>query len=288
MAILQPHDGSLDRRRQPIRLTMRPPRAIGEGLHAGVFVAVEDLVAVTIEKSIRRRTLAAVIGSLVIASPYSRTTSGRSIEHSGSRYTVRDTIWANPHVTIAVDVESNGSIEHWRVGGSSPQFMSKCGWTKKTLTPGDVITVIGYRFKDGTTAALMRTIVLASGQEMYYRGATAFEGAVRTSGPVIRRLKSFAPVSDRLGGVVACANRPRNPFEQRRVWRDTCLLALGTVVLTTLPRHIAEFLQVSLRQRRRHRQCVVHGGRGLGMSLGPGQHFAMRAQRRRESRQDGV
>ena len=139
----------------------------------------------TIEKSIRRRTLAAVIGSLVIASPL--------LAHHEwpvdrtQRITLHGTVtaitWANPHVTIAVDVESNGSIEHWRVGGSSPQFMSKCGWTKKTLTPGDVITVIGYRFKDGTTAALMRTIVLASGQEMYYGAPPLSKAPCAPQGP---------------------------------------------------------------------------------------------------------
>ena len=44
--------------------------------------------------------------------------------------------WANPHVMIDLDVEANGTIEKWTVGGSSPQFMTTCGWNKKTLTPG--------------------------------------------------------------------------------------------------------------------------------------------------------
>src|SRR5262245_59307637 len=103
------------------------------------------------------RTLAAAVtGSLVVASPL--------LAHHGwpvdrtQRIMLHGTVtaidWANPHVMIAVDVESNGSVEHWMVGGSSPQFMATCGWTKKTLKPGDVITVIGYRFNDGSTTAL--------------------------------------------------------------------------------------------------------------------------------------
>ena len=117
-----------------------------------------------------RTRAAAVIASLVVASPL--------LAHHEwpvdrrQRITLHGTVtaitWANPHVMIAVDVQSNGSIEHWRIGGSSPQFMTTCGWTKNTLKPGDVIAVVGYRFKDGSTAVLMRTIVLPSGQEMYY------------------------------------------------------------------------------------------------------------------------
>src|SRR5262245_49570494 len=107
-----------------------------------------------------RTLVAAVIESLVVASPLLAHHEW-PIDRT-QRITLRGTVtaitWANPHVMIALDVESNGSVEHWRVGGSSPQFMATCGWTKKTLSPGDAITVIGYRFKDGSTAMLMRTI----------------------------------------------------------------------------------------------------------------------------------
>jgi hypothetical protein len=82
--------------------------------------------------------------------------------------TVTAFTWANPHVMIALDVPANGTIEKWKVGGSSPKFMTTCGWDKNKLKPGDVITVIGYRFKDGSNAARLQTIVMANGKEMYY------------------------------------------------------------------------------------------------------------------------
>ncbi len=82
--------------------------------------------------------------------------------------TVTAFAWGNPHVMIALDVQANETIEHWKVGGSSPHFMTTCGWDKKTLKPGDVITVIGYRFKDGSNAARLRTVVMPNGKEMYY------------------------------------------------------------------------------------------------------------------------
>ena len=82
--------------------------------------------------------------------------------------TVTGFAWGNPHVMIALDVRANGTIEKWNVGGSSPQFMTTCGWDKNTLKPKDVITVIGYRFRDGSHAARLRTIVMPDGKEMHY------------------------------------------------------------------------------------------------------------------------
>jgi hypothetical protein len=88
------------------------------------------------------------------------------------RVTIQGTVtaftWANPHVMIALNVPANGTIKQWKVGGSSPQFMAACGWNKKTLKPGDVVTVTGYRFNDGSNAALLHAIVMPNGKEMYY------------------------------------------------------------------------------------------------------------------------
>jgi len=82
--------------------------------------------------------------------------------------TVTALTWANPHVTIAIEVESGGTVEKWILGGSSPKVMTDGGWDKDTLKPGDVITFIGYRFRNGSKVALLQKIVLADGRELYY------------------------------------------------------------------------------------------------------------------------
>jgi hypothetical protein len=46
--------------------------------------------------------------------------------------------------------------------------MTTCGWDKKALKAGDVITVVGYRFRDGSNALRLRTIVMPNGKEMHY------------------------------------------------------------------------------------------------------------------------
>src|SRR5688572_6850870 len=122
-----------------------------------------------------RRTLSlGVIGALVAASPLlahhewpiDRT---RRLTLQG---TVTTFVWGNPHVMITIDVQANGTIERWTVGGSSPNFMTACGWNKQTLKTGDVITVIAHRFKDGSNAARAQTIVMPNGKEMYYGAPT--------------------------------------------------------------------------------------------------------------------
>jgi hypothetical protein len=114
--------------------------------------------------------LLGVIGVLIAASPLLAhhewpVDQTRQVTIQG---TVTAFTWANPHVMIALDVDANGTIEKWKIGGSSPQFMATCGWDKKALKAGDVITVVGHRFKDGSNAVRLRTIVMPNGKGMYY------------------------------------------------------------------------------------------------------------------------
>ena len=67
---------------------------------------------------------------------------------------------------IALDVQANGTIEKWKVGGSSKKNSAINGWDKNTLKPGDVVTGIGFRFSDGSNQAQLQKIVMASGKEM--------------------------------------------------------------------------------------------------------------------------
>lgn len=64
--------------------------------------------------------------------------------------------WADPHVMIALDVQANGTIEKWKVGGSNERYSEAEGWDRNRLRPGEVITVTGYRFRDGSNAHTVR------------------------------------------------------------------------------------------------------------------------------------
>jgi hypothetical protein len=89
--------------------------------------------------------------------------------------TVKGTVtgynWSNPHVMMGLDVqEANGKIEKWDVGGPSTTRMAGNGWDKNTLKMGDVITAIGYRFRDGSNILRLQKIVMANGRELFLYG----------------------------------------------------------------------------------------------------------------------
>ena len=81
--------------------------------------------------------------------------------------TVTAVSWMNPHPMISLDVPAaNGTVEKWSVGGPAITQMERNGWSKTTLSVGDVITGIGYQFGDGQKIVRLEKVVLADGKEM--------------------------------------------------------------------------------------------------------------------------
>ena len=82
--------------------------------------------------------------------------------------TVTNLQFINPHVQIFLDVKNQkGEIEKWICEARSPTMLVRIGaWDKSTLKPGDVITAIGFRSKNGSPILRLKKIVLADGREM--------------------------------------------------------------------------------------------------------------------------
>jgi hypothetical protein len=79
--------------------------------------------------------------------------------------TVSDFEFINPHTLITVDVKNDkGEIEKWACEARSPGMLVRVGgWDKTTLKAGDVITVFGYRAKNGATLLRLQKLTLADG-----------------------------------------------------------------------------------------------------------------------------
>ena len=79
--------------------------------------------------------------------------------------TVADFEFINPHTLITVDVKTDkGEIEKWACEARSPGMLVRVGgWDKNTLKTGDVITVFGYRARNGTTVMRLQKLTLADG-----------------------------------------------------------------------------------------------------------------------------
>jgi len=78
--------------------------------------------------------------------------------------------WRYPHCSIALDVSDSGGpgeiVAHWTVESESLQLLSRLGWTKSSIRPGDRIRVTGARARDGAPAMRCRTIDLPDGRSL--------------------------------------------------------------------------------------------------------------------------
>ena len=68
--------------------------------------------------------------------------------------TVNRVAWVNPHAYIYIDVKDDaGKVTTWAFESLSPNALARQGWTSKSLTPGEAVTVDGYLAKDGKLLA---------------------------------------------------------------------------------------------------------------------------------------
>jgi len=85
--------------------------------------------------------------------------------------TVVEFVWGNPHPLITLEVRNNdGVTEEWRIGGPALNRMEAKGWTSTTVNPGDVITGVGYQFRDGQKIVRLERVILADGTEIRVYG----------------------------------------------------------------------------------------------------------------------
>lgn len=85
--------------------------------------------------------------------------------------TVKGTVtsfeWTNPHSYIYVDAkDANGTITKWSAEMGGLPMLSRHGWRRDTIKPGDEITLIGKPSRDGKPAMLLDKGVLGNGQEL--------------------------------------------------------------------------------------------------------------------------
>jgi hypothetical protein len=74
----------------------------------------------------------------------------------------------NPHGWITMDVQApDGTTTRWMVETSNPNGLMRLGWSKRSLKPGDEITVEAYRAKDGSNTANAARVTLADGRRVF-------------------------------------------------------------------------------------------------------------------------
>jgi hypothetical protein len=121
-------------------------------------------------KNFRVSILALCMGLLTIA--------GVAFAHHGTaNYDTNKTItvkgvvtgfeFVNPHVQIFWEAkDDSGTTQKWQGELTSPNRLSRVGWTKSSIKPGDTITIGGYPTKSGSHEIWIQKVVAGSGEEL--------------------------------------------------------------------------------------------------------------------------
>jgi hypothetical protein len=80
--------------------------------------------------------------------------------------TVKAFNWTNPHISVDLYVDGqNGQVgKVWTIEASSVGVMSRAGWSKRTLNPGDRVKVVLSPLRDGGAAGSITSVTLPSGK----------------------------------------------------------------------------------------------------------------------------
>jgi hypothetical protein len=82
--------------------------------------------------------------------------------------TITDFEFVNPHVQFFFDTkDDNGNVIHWNCEGTNPAMLTRAGWTKSTLKPGDQVTMVVHPNIDPNIHVVSFVkVILANGQEV--------------------------------------------------------------------------------------------------------------------------
>ena len=83
------------------------------------------------------------------------------------RATVTEFQYVNPHTLLTCTVKDDGGKPtEWQGELPSPNLLSRRGWSRSTLKPGDQVTVIGAPARNGEKGLQVKKLVFPDGHEL--------------------------------------------------------------------------------------------------------------------------
>lgn len=116
---------------------------------------------------------AAITASLTLSAAQLSAHHAFAAEFDGNKpLTMKGTVtkmeWTNPHVWLHMDVQTkDGKTESWAFEAGTPSVLFRRGFTRKSLLPGTVVVIDGYRAKDGSRRANGRDITFPDGSKLF-------------------------------------------------------------------------------------------------------------------------
>jgi Family of unknown function (DUF6152) len=95
-----------------------------------------------------------------------------SAHHSFATYdrtktlTIKGTVkafqWTNPHCVLWVVIQPPGSSEpqEWSIETTSPGVLTRSGWTRHSVNPGDKVSVVFNPLRDGSHGGGLNSVTL--------------------------------------------------------------------------------------------------------------------------------
>ena len=113
----------------------------------------------------------AILIALLAVAPVAFAHHGTANYDTNKSITVKGVItgfdFINPHVQVFLEAkDDSGTAQKWQGELTSPNRLTRVGWTKSTLKPGDTITISGYPTKSGSTEIWIQKVVTANGEEL--------------------------------------------------------------------------------------------------------------------------
>ncbi len=81
--------------------------------------------------------------------------------------TIKDFQYNNPHSWIQLIVMTPaGGEEEWTIEALSPNVLSRTGWKRTSLVPGQKVTLLIYPMRDGTHGGNLISVTLPDGSTL--------------------------------------------------------------------------------------------------------------------------
>ncbi|HEY4342174.1 MAG TPA: DUF6152 family protein [Steroidobacteraceae bacterium] len=91
--------------------------------------------------------VASVSGTAVAHHSFAMFDQGKQTKLVG---VIKEVQWTNPHIWVQVLVkDSSGKDQEWSIEGGSPNGLSKQGWKRSSLKPGDQVELVIHPLKNG-------------------------------------------------------------------------------------------------------------------------------------------
>ena len=116
------------------------------------------------------KKLCVAVSLLIISSPVSAH-HGAAAYDTSKPATVKgkvvEFLFINPHCQIYIEApDEKGNAVKWVGEFTNPSTLHRRGWTKEMFKPGDPITLIGDRAKNGATVIRVLKVGLADGRTL--------------------------------------------------------------------------------------------------------------------------